>query len=355
MDIKDTDHTDVMDTGHPSDIRRWAACAWWEMERFAVLPTPANFDLWFRHVNGSDRKLSDRIAARLNEASVISSADLMALHADFPGSQGHLDELVDQADGMQEAAQTIVDKVMKNGRDLQGYGSSLSHWTARLSQNPTVDTLAQAVGTLAAETAKASERNHTLEQQLSAASARIARLQNSMVNFKKEATTDNLTGLCNRKAFNMRLRRALVEAKADGIPVSVLMLDVDHFKRVNDTYGHQAGDMVLRLIGRLLSQNVKGRDTSARYGGEEFAVLLVGADLKAGVIVANQIRAAMESKQLIGKQGNGSDRITISVGVAQFQPNETAGLLLDRADVAMYQAKQGGRNRVFATPHVSWE
>ena len=240
---------------------------------------------------------------------------------------------------------------MTNNREhLRQYGSTLSHWTTELGQCRTVENLVQAVTTLATETARASERNRDLEKQLAASSARITRLKDNLEGLKREATTDSLTGLTNRKAFNIRLRRALLEAKADGKPVSVLLIDVDHFKSVNDTYGHQTGDMVLRLIGRLLLQNLKGRDTSARYGGEEFAALLVGADLQAGVIVANQIRAALESKRLVRKQSNdgAAGQITVSVGVAQFRPNETAGSLLDRADAAMYQAKQLGRNRVYA-------
>jgi diguanylate cyclase len=175
-----------------------------------------------------------------------------------------------------------------------------------------------------------------------------------MTNLKREATTDALTGLFNWKAFNTRLKQALSEANIDGCPVSVLMLDVDHFKRVNDTYGHHTGDLVLRLIGRLLSESIKGRDTSARYGGEEFAVLLVGADLKAGATAANQIRLALERKGLVEKRSS-SDAvsITVSVGVAQFRPNETATSLLERADAAMYQAKHRGNNQVYASQEIS--
>ena len=127
------------------------------------------------------------------------------------------------------------------------------------------------------------------------------------------------------------------------------MLDVDHFKRVNDTYGHHTGDLVLRLIGRLLSESVKGRDTSARYGGEEFAVLLIGADLKAGATVANRIRFELQTKHLVKKRPTDEfGKITVSVGVAQFRAGDTMTSLLDRADAAMYQAKQLGRNQVCA-------
>jgi diguanylate cyclase len=244
----------------------------------------------------------------------------------------------------------VVEQVAGNSVQLKQYGDTLISWSAKLRQDQTVETLAQAVATLSAETTRASERNRELEHQLSASTARIARLKDSMQDLKRAATTDILTGLFNRRAFGTRMRRALSEAKTEGFPVSLLLMDVDHFKRVNDTYGHSTGDLFLRLIGRVLADNVKGRDTAARYGGEEFAVLLLRADLGAATTVANQLRMAMEGQQL-GKKRSAPDaaKITVSVGVAQFRSDETAGAFIARADAALYQAKDLGRNRVCAS------
>lgn len=150
----------------------------------------------------------------------------------------------------------------------------------------------------------------------------------------------------NRKALDGRLRRTLSALKSDGTPASVLMLDVDHFKKVNDTYGHQVGDLVLRLIGRLLTESVKGRDTAARYGGEEFAIILAGTGIRAALIVAEQIRVMLEGKQFGGKGEHGPASVTISIGVAGARPGDTAASLLSRADAALYRAKAAGRNRV---------
>jgi diguanylate cyclase len=333
--------------GEVSDIHRWAARAWLEMQAAGVPPTPRSFDLWFTHISGARPDLSRQIAAALSKQTAMTEAALAALHASFAEPTVDIDEVVDRADEIRQAAQVMVDGVAGHGEALRQYGDTLAHWTAKLGANRTMDNLVQAVATLAAETARAAERNRTLEQQLSAATARVTRLKDSMADLKREATTDLLTGLFNRKTFNSRLRRALADAKADSSPFSVLMLDVDHFKRVNDTYGHHTGDLVLRLIGRLLSENIKGRDTPARYGGEEFAILLVGADLAAGAIVANQIRLALAGKQLVKKRGTTEfDPITISVGVAQYRPNESPASVIQRADAAMYQAKQRGRNQV---------
>jgi diguanylate cyclase len=329
-----------------SNERRWAAKAWLEMDKAGVVPTPPNFELWFTHVSGDNPQLSRQIDLILRKHPVMTPGVLEALRASF-APRVDTDEVLDRADGIEQAAQAMVDDVASNGKQLREYGNTLSYWSREISQHRTVDNLVQVVATLAAETAKASERNRVLEKQLSVSSAQVTRLKGSMADLKRETTTDRLTGLFNRKAFDVRLKRAVSEAKADGSTVSVLMIDVDHFKLVNDTYGHQTGDLVLRLIGRLLFDSVKGRDTSARYGGEEFVVLLPGTVLKDGVALANQIRLSLDNKHLVKRRSTDDfGKITVSVGVAQCQPRDTAASLLDRADAAMYQAKHQGRNQV---------
>jgi len=336
------------------DARRCAARAWLEMERAGVPPTPQNFDLWFTHLSGANLELTRQIGVLVDKQPVITPTALAALHANFPGPRIDLDEIVDRAEQIQQAAEAMVDEIVSNGEQLRAYGNTLSDWTTKLSQTQTLDQLLHAVTMLAVETARASERNRALDKQLSASSARITRLKDSMADLKREATTDVLTGLINRKGFNVRMKRALSEARTDAAPVSVLMLDVDHFKHVNDTYGHHTGDLVLRLIGRLLSDSVRGRDVSARYGGEEFAILLVGADITAAATVADKIRLALASKRL-GKKQSAADlcSVTVSIGVAQFRPNDTLASLLNRADAAMYRAKQLGRNQVCTAPEDS--
>lgn len=328
-----------------AEIRRWAAHALAEMDKVSVPPTPRNFMLWFTHLSGANPALTRHIAA-LPDAPLLPDA-VAALHASFPLATEMDQAVADQATELDDAARAMVDDVASNREHLVQYGAMLTAWTSHVGDHRTLDSLLKAVATLTTETARAAERNISLEQALSASSARINQLKDSLAEVKRGATTDMLTGLPNRKALLTKLRRALQGAKSDGTAVSVLMLDVDHFKGVNDSYGHQAGDLVLRLIGRLLSESVKGRDTSARYGGEEFAVLLVGADLQAAATVGDQIRRSLEGKRLIARRWvEETGTVTISVGVAQFQPGDTTTTLLERADVALYRAKNLGRNRV---------
>ena len=330
-------------------ICRLAARAWIEMDAASVLPTPRNFELWYTHLSGGTPELSRRLLALVADDATPTDADLNALHAECVASGPDGDAIADGADAIDQAAQTVVKQIAENGAALREYDASLSSVTRQLGQDRTTDGLLRAVAMLTAETARASERNRVLEQQLSASATRITRLRQSLSEVKQEATTDALTGLCNRRAFDARLRRAMAHAKAGDGPLTLLLIDADHFKHVNDTYGHKVGDLVLRLIGRVLASNVKGRDTAARYGGEEFAVLLTGADLHAGAIVAEQMRAALDGRRLVNKgSGQHVQGVTVSVGVAQFRPGEASATLVERADAALYRAKRGGRNRVCA-------
>ena len=164
--------------------------------------------------------------------------------------------------------------------------------------------------------------------------------------------TDVLTGWHNRRYLQVRLQEELARARRDGSHLACLMLDVDHFKRINDTYGHAAGDAVLQELAHRIDSQVRASDVAARYGGEEFVVLLPDTDNASGVLLAERIRAAIaaEPYELPGGQ---TEMMTASIGIAGVAPQpdiddlKTLGdALIARADVALYQAKSGGRDRV---------
>jgi len=160
------------------------------------------------------------------------------------------------------------------------------------------------------------------------------------------ALTDGLTGCVNRRSFEMQLERDLRLATRMRQPVSLIMLDIDHFKRVNDTYGHDAGDAALRFLADVLRDELRGVDTAARYGGEEFAVILPQASLDGALIVAERLRSRLETTEVPG-----IGHITGSFGVATFPLNANSrDQLVGAADHALYEAKHGGRNRICISP-----
>ena len=192
-------------------------------------------------------------------------------------------------------------------------------------------------------------RTKALEEELQRSSHEVNDLKAKLDDVRKESLTDPLTGIHNRKAFDQELAEAVDLARKGGEPLSLFMCDIDHFKVFNDTWGHQTGDQVLRLVGHCLSENVKGRDTAARYGGEEFAVILRQTGLESAVSLANQIRSNVESKKLVKRStGDILGTITISIGVAQLGLGEPPSSLIQRADACLYAAKNAGRNRVMS-------
>lgn len=158
------------------------------------------------------------------------------------------------------------------------------------------------------------------------------------------ASTDKLTGLLNRHAFTVLIDKLISELRREPRPVALLMVDVDHFKSINDRHGHLAGDTVLEQVATTLENGLRASDLAVRWGGEEFLLVLKGCGPEEAQRIAENLRAAVAGNPvcLPGK----SIAVTISVGIASFGPDEPPSQAIDRADAALYKAKHGGRNRV---------
>jgi diguanylate cyclase (GGDEF)-like protein len=173
------------------------------------------------------------------------------------------------------------------------------------------------------------------------------RLSQANQSLEQLSVTDGLTGLYNHRHLHQRLADEVRRSRRQGQPVCLLMADLDHFKRVNDQLGHQAGDEALRLVANWLSHSVREVDTVARYGGEEFVLVLSDCDLVNGLRVAEKLRALVESSSR-RPPFDGLGGLTISLGAAQLRPGMTPEELINAADQALYRAKQAGRNQVAA-------
>jgi two-component system, cell cycle response regulator len=185
-----------------------------------------------------------------------------------------------------------------------------------------------------------------IEQLANTINGMAAKLEQSQKALRELATIDGLTGVYNRREFNRRLTVEIERSRREGHPVSLLMVDIDHFKKLNDTYGHQSGDDALRHFSALLTKEVRPGDLPARYGGEEFAVILPNADRRDVFAVAERLRTLIAAQD-IEIQNNQKVKVTASLGCATFPVDaETEDSLMAQADAALYKAKQGGRNRV---------
>jgi diguanylate cyclase len=200
---------------------------------------------------------------------------------------------------------------------------------------------------LMVENDKMRSRTADLQVNLENSQRQIARLKTNLADAEEQGLSDPLTGLRNRRSFDIILASQVASARNSAQPMSLILADIDHFKAINDRYGHPTGDEVLKWFAKILSSNVKGRDTVARYGGEEFAIIMPQTSLENAATIAGQIKAQLGA-QFWQKPGapNTLLRVTSSFGVAELTNGEGTSGLIARTDAKLYEAKAQGRNRV---------
>jgi diguanylate cyclase len=209
---------------------------------------------------------------------------------------------------------------------------------------------------LVSELSNATTRASALETNFLASSQELDKIRHSLKEAEQRSNTDALTGLANRRSLDEFLRSAQIVAMEKGEPLSVLLIDIDHFKKFNDSYGHQVGDQVLRLVAKVLQDTVREQDLAARYGGEELMAVLPGANLEVCGSVAERIRRRISDARLTRRTtGQEISSVTASIGVAQFRLAESAEAMIERCDRALYQAKRSGRNRTVTENDIEGE
>ncbi len=187
--------------------------------------------------------------------------------------------------------------------------------------------------------------NEDVQRKLAVAETKLDTLAQQIETHHVEARTDALTGCANRRAFDEEIETLFEDYRHSEAPFSMLMIDIDHFKQVNDTRGHHAGDEILRSVGRILRQQVRARDIVARYGGDEFVVLMPGLGMNQAKLGAEVIRETIERS--VFPLGNETLYTSTSIGVSETMPYEDLSELIGRADQGLYAAKNAGRNRVY--------
>jgi diguanylate cyclase len=320
------------------------------MSERGVVATPDNFELFYAYASGENPAVTHVMTALIHAGKPFAPdllADLRLRCLTGARAAAAMDSL---GNDIGAVIGEVLGKLETSARETSDYKNTLSAATGQLGANFMEDgrspaDLRKLVDGLIAATHAMEQRARNLESELQASSQQVNELRDKLDDVRKESLTDPLTQIANRKAFDDAMQAA--QAATGDEDVCLLLCDIDLFKKFNDTWGHQTGDQVLRLVAACLSENVKGRDLAARYGGEEFAVLLRGTSLEAATHVAEQIRASVETKKLVKKStGEILGTITISIGVAHFSRNEAGEAVIRRADACLYGAKHHGRNLV---------
>lgn len=317
------------------------------LKRATIPPYPQFYELLYTYATGVNPALNVRINAIFRDGH--ANADIAErLYNEFLRSQDANERISSVSERMSQRVVAIHDAIDTAMTTASAYSATLQVASGDLGTDELDGgRLRDLANALLSETRRMQDANLQLEMNLAASRDDIESLQRDLDDVRREALLDPLTKIYNRKAFDDGLLRSVSHAVEHGDHLCLMLIDIDHFKRFNDTWGHQTGDQVLRLVAMTLKSNIKGKDIAARYGGEEFAAILPDTDLEGAVILADNIRKAIQAKELLKRSTNEKlGRVTASFGVAMFRPDDTPSSLVERADRCLYAAKHAGRNKV---------
>nr|WP_314259787.1 GGDEF domain-containing protein [uncultured Devosia sp.] len=318
------------------------------LKRSGIPPYPQFYELLFTYSTGVNPTLNNRINAIFRGGSTPSADLAETLYNEFLKSDvnDRMSVVSERMHARIEAVHEAIDGAMTTAN---AYSGSLQTASGVLARDISPERMKELAERLLAETRRMQETNLALEDKLSSSREDIASLQRDLDDVRRESMLDPLTKIANRKSFDEGLDAAVTHAEAVDDPLCLMIIDIDHFKNFNDTYGHQTGDQVLRLVAMTLKSNIKGKDLAARYGGEEFVAILPSTDLEGAIIVAENIRKAIQAKELLKRSTNEKlGRITASFGIAAYRVGDTSTSMIERADQCLYAAKHAGRNKVFS-------
>ncbi|MEX2450975.1 MAG: GGDEF domain-containing protein [Rhodospirillales bacterium] len=336
-------------SGTPKQAEDYARAALDLMARQGIVPTPGNFAVWFHYFSEKYPELHRTLESLLDGNHRFTDAENDELFQRFFGLGREAAALQEASRRIEEELGKILKYIDSAGEGAAAYGKALESASGKIESADEPTSLKTVITNLMTATRAMQQSNAAIENRLHSSTHEISRLRGDLEAMRQEALTDSLTGIANRKLFDMELRRAVNEAVEANDELSLLMIDIDHFKQFNDNYGHQVGDQVLKLLAMTLSSIVKGQDTAARYGGEEFAVILPRTSLENARKLAEVIRKTINGKKVINRSTNEDlGQISVSIGVGAFVSGDAVGQVIARADSALYAAKSGGRNRVVA-------
>jgi diguanylate cyclase len=338
---------DVETTLRGPEAYKVARAAMELMERHQVWPTALNFELWTHYVADPDGALARELKRLLSAGEALTETVTEELAAAYLAKARLNDQIRDAGDQLSKELSAVSTAIREAQKSNQSYGQTLAGASKGLTGATDAESFKSMVDELAAATRRVQRENKSLEKRLDDSTTEVNRLREHLEQVRRDATTDGLTNLANRKAFDDELDRACAEADAAGTNITLAVLDIDHFKNFNDTWGHQTGDQVIRYVASVIGRIGAPPRFAARYGGEEFAMIFPGEDANLVEACLEEIRHEVASRTLKRRSTNEDlGTVTISAGLAQRQVGEPALAAMERADSALYTSKRTGRNRV---------
>ncbi len=317
------------------------------MRLHGIAPTSRNYEVWLNYRLGQNQGLRETIDARIASAQGFSPEWCDQTYEQYFTGLGASAQIVLAGEKIARDLSQVV-SFLKQAEEKSGdYGRTLETAATDLSRGLAPDQVTQLVSSLAAATLDMANHNQQLNQELRRSTQEIDQLRTRLESVRVESLTDALTGLANRRMFDESLRLRIEEARAQKTDFCLLLCDIDHFKRFNDTWGHHTGDQILRFLASALQAHARPDFLVARYGGEEFAVIMPRVNARTAAQTAETLRAAIQAKRLRRRSTNEDlGQVTVSIGIARLQPGDTPAGLIERADACLYASKRNGRNQI---------
>jgi len=311
-----------------------------QMHKFGIAANPNNFTIWFHYFAGTYPDLKrtlDILLGNQEEFDETRNSEIFQKFFTLDQESATLHDATNRVDGELGRMLTVI-RAADQG--LAGLSSHLMQTDAALKETNDPAQLRSLGQTLGQKIVDVLTQTQMLEEQLQASNSELAQLKEDVERMRREAMTDGLTGIANRKLFDLELRKATMNAMANGEDLALVMMDVDRFSHFNDRFGHAVGDQVLKLVAVTIEECVKGQDTAARFGGDEFAILLPRTKLAEGIAVAKNIAKRVSSKNIINRAtGERLGKVTMSAAVVVFQYGEPISELMRRLGNVMTQAR----------------
>ncbi len=307
---------------------------------------PVSYAVWYEYVAQRSPAVRASVDEHLQRDGQLDEASTWAIF------KQHIAEIDPQTaqrvtDGFNQILTGMAESAAQAGDQTARFGSSLERLSSEIAQNE-LPPHAAMVQDVLLQTRAMGESMSNLQQRLEESQREIVALRDAVRKARHESLLDSLTGLANRRAFDQRMAAYQASLENGAVaPACLLVSDIDHFKKINDNFGHNFGDQVLRAVAQVLKQSVPGEGLAARIGGEEFAILLPQMPVDRAHTLAERIREAVAGSR-IRRQGTDEviARVTISLGLAFHKAGEGVREFLERADAALYASKHAGRDRV---------
>lgn len=319
------------------------------------IPTsPANYEIWTTHIAGVKPDLSREIQARLERGEAFTDETNEELFERFFANTRLSIQMLETSETIARELDDTVSHLRGAGGHAGSYAKVLQQAAERFEGGVDSAEFKSVVQHLAVTTHEMVAHNLKLAEQIEATTRQVQELQTALQSVKVEALTDGLTGLANRRMFDDTLGRRVTDAGADKSDLCLVVLDLDRFKRLNDTWGDPLGDQVLRYIAAVMRAHAQGDVLAARIGGDEFAMIMPRTNLYLAEALATRVSKAVKSKRLSLKStGDVIGEITVSVGVVRWIEAEQASDLLARACACMQAAKEAGRDRIITEAQMA--